>query len=255
MSPVATAEIYRRKFRTLLTSLSTALLAACGGGDAADSTGRGAETPSRSVQPATRNAHGLRNHANTCAIGSVVQLLMHDDALRQQVLRSHPELGVDLLHAVYHDASKTEDEIDEVYASRVLPALQSRYAKRAEPGELIEAADLWSHDEGFQLPLFFVADAPRKVPQQRREHGQRVFGFISAGSGDGSGYVSFTDLPERDQLRGLVYNAGGHYMAFVRVAGRWWMFNDSEANPVDELRMRQLRAQDGRGVAFVVYQP
>ncbi len=255
MSPAATAATYRRKVRTLFTSLSTALLAACAGGDAADGTDRRAETPLRSVQPAAGNVHGLRNHTNACAIGSVVQLLMHDEPLRQQVLRSHPELGLDLLHAAYHDASKTADEIDAVYASTVLPALRRRYVKRAAPGTLIEAADLWSHAEGLDLPLLFVADPPRDIPQQRREHGERVFGFFAFSSGDGSGYVNFADLPERDQLRGLVYNAGGHYVAYVRIDGRWWLFNDSQATAVDELRMHRLRAQDGRGVAFVVYQP
>ncbi|OIQ79119.1 ubiquitin carboxyl-terminal hydrolase [mine drainage metagenome] len=254
MTPSATAANYRRKVRTLFASLSTVLLAACGGGDGEDTTGRRVSESATSRQATTGKVHGLRNHTNTCAIGSVVQLLMHDEPLRKQAQRSNPELHLDLLRDAYHGNSNAADELDAVYAANVLHPIQARYAKRAAPGSLIEAADLWSHADGLQLPLYFVADPPREIPLQRREHGERVFGFLAEGSGDGSGYVNFADLPERDQLRGLVYNAGGHYVAYVRVDGRWWLFNDSQAIAIDELRMHRLRANEGCGVAFVVYE-
>ena len=253
MKPSAAAAIYRRKVRTLFASLSTVLLAACGGGG--DTSDPRTDESMASRQATSAKTHGLRNHANTCAIGSVVQLLMHDEALRKQAQRANPELNLDLLSAAYHGNSTTADELDTAYSANVLHPIQARYAKQAAPGSLIEAADLWSHAEGLQLPLYFVADPPRDIPQLRREHGERVFSFYAEGSGDGSGYVNFADLPERNELRGLVYNASGHYVAYVRIDGRWWLFNDSQAIAVDELRMHRLRATEGCGVAFVVYQP
>ena len=237
----------RRRFGAVLTALSATLLAAFGYGKLQEA--QASAAPRTIASP-----RGLRNHGNTCAIASVMQLLLHDEPLRLAAQRNNPELRLDLLHAAYYDASQTAADVDAAYATGVLHAIQRRYARQAAPGSLIEATDLWAHSEGLALPLQFVADPPRDIPRQRREHRRRVFGFFASGDGSASGYVSFADLPMRDELRGLIYNAGGHYLAYVRIDRRWWQFNDGNATTVDEPRMHQLRAQGARGIACAVYQ-
>ena len=271
--------------RSALAAFGTLLLAACGGGAKpstpptseavvaqsapsgsstpllAPSTGaQAAPHPTASAAPPPRRSgapHGLRNHGNTCAVSSVVQLLMHDDLLREQAQRLNANLLLDALHASYHGAPTTAAELDAVYTASVLNEIQRRYSAQEVPGQALDVVTLWSHSEGLGLPLAIVQDPLTEIPSQRAYAGERVFTLHPRGTSpaEQAGYASFADLPDPEQLRGFVYNTTGHYVAYVRIKGQWWRFSDEHLHHANEAEVAALRAQGQCGIAFAVYEP
>jgi hypothetical protein len=195
-----------------------------------------------------------------------VQLLMNDAGLRHEAQRLNPHLQLAQLYTAYVSEHNTDDELDPIYQSGVVGPIRSRHLDGTNDGEWLDVVSLWSGRGSLGMPLEFVLASPSVADElrTRRQAGDRAFAFIqyvppdygpsSVVSPPTNPYVNFADLPDPEQIQGLIYDTGGHYVAYIRVDGVWWLFNDASVSRVEERTMQQLQACERRGVVIVVYQ-
>ncbi len=202
---------------------------------------------------------GFANHGNTCAISSLMQVLMHDEGLRQQAHTTHPDAGFDRLHQAYIDDTVDTDTFNTLYRDTALAYIQQRHRPREQPGQILDVSEVWGADNyGLGLELHPIFDWSEFAAA--RSAGARVIGFgLHAPGGthytDISGYASYADLPEQDKLSALVVNTGGHFVSYVHIGTQWWYFSDSHLSRVSDEQVRGIRTCGRQGIVFAVYQP
>ena len=246
MSLSPTTAPFWRKVGALCATLGVLLLASCGGG------GGGEPAP-----PPPTTVRGFANHGQTCAISSVLQVLMHDPELRRTAHAALPEAKLESLHAAYADASTDHGAFDTLYRNTTLAFIQQRHAPVGQPGSALDVTQLWEDTAyGLNLPLSFVTSIDEIAAL--RAKGERVIGFVLFDKepevGDlPTGYASFTDLPDPDQLSALVVNTGGHFVTYAHIDSQWWELSDASMARVDTAQLQDLVACGRQGIVFAVY--
>ena len=241
--------------------------------------GQGATTPPQAAPtavPLTQNGQratpssygskrGLHYRGGNCAIAATVQLLMHDADLRNEAQHHVPQLQLDRLYAAYVSEHNTADELDPIFQSGVVTPIRSLGFDTARQGSWLDIHSLWAHHDGLGLPLIYVGSFA-DVHLLRALEGQRIFTLLPPSDVPHlpipgvhkqmvSPYASFADLPDPAEIQGLVYDTGGHYMAYIRIDGEWWRFNGAAVSRVEAHEMQRLQASGRRGIALVVYRP
>lgn len=215
--------------------------------------------------PRYGSKRGLHNLGNNCAIASTVQLLMHDADLREEAQHHVPQLQLDRLYAAYVSEHNTADKLDPIYQPGVVAPIRSLGFDTVRKGAWLDLLNLWTDPKGLGLPLTYVHSFA-EVHLLREYGGQRIFALLPPPDAPHlpipgvhkdtiPAYTSFADLPEPEAIQGLIYDTGGHYMAYIRVDDEWWRFNDAAVSRVEAHEMQRLQASGRRGIALVVYQP
>ena len=214
------------------------------------------------AQPGVPQAlRGLPNDSDNCFVNATVQLLAHFPALREVALANLRHGGrtdqADAMAALFTAyAQGTDLEVRDHHAA-LLTSLRGlpNFPAAGEHGSVLE---LWANAPdgaslGLQLPALAVVEFNQMV-QGYQDH-ERVFtmGVPQVGHVATGGPVSYEWLPHAGQLAAMVYNSGGHYIAFVRHQDRWWSLNDSQVQAVDLPHLQGLPIGEGRGFELVIY--
>ena len=225
----------------LVSLLLCLTLAGCGGGSAATST-----LPS--------NLRGLPNLGATCFVNAALQVIAHSPTLRARAAANWPQLGLEAFFQAY-DSGQPQALLTALQG--VVGALRASagYASCAGAGSL---ASLWDNGlaadpPGLALGAYSVTD-PAQIPQQLAQ-GQREFLMAVAqvaGTVTG-GPLDYASLASPQRLQALVYNTGGHYVAYLSQAGSWYALDDAQVSAVTPQALAALPIGLGVGFELAVY--
>lgn len=228
------------RFAALLLCLT---LGGCGGG------GGGGNAP-----PLPSNLHGLPNLGATCFLNAALQVITHSPTLRARAAANWPQLGLAGFFQAYDGG---QPQALQTALQGVVGALRASagYASCTGGGSL---ASLWDNGlgaspPGLALGAYSVTD-PAQIPQQLAQ-GQREFLMAVAqvaGTVTG-GPLDYASLASPQQLQALVYNTGGHYVAYLSQGGSWYALDDAQVSAVTPQALAALPIGLGVGFELAVY--
>ncbi len=228
------------RFAALLLCLT---LGGCGGG------GGGGNAP-----PLPSNLHGLPNLGATCFLNAALQVITHSPTLRARAAANWPQLGLAGFFQAYDGG---QPQALQTALQGVVGALRASagYASCTGGGSL---ASLWDNSlgaspPGLALGAYSVTD-PAQIPQQLAQ-GQREFlmAVAQVGATVTGGPLDYASLASPQQLQALVYNTGGHYVAYLSQGGSWYALDDAQVSAVTPQALAALPIGLGVGFELAVY--
>ncbi|PNE78862.1 peptidase [Burkholderia thailandensis] len=172
----------------------------------------------------TTPPRGLPNLGATCFINTALQLAVHSAALDDIVSNAAVDPAVRTLLDRYDAAPAAE--LDARLHAAVAALRATATIPDSGPGHTLDVLT------ALRLPLHPAgdADAIRYAPPDARAF--RLHGWP----------FDYAALPNHERLVAFDYNAGGHYVAYVKRDGIWYCIDDAQVTPVTEQQLLALPA-------------
>lgn len=222
-------------------------------------------TPSQQAgdlaQDPAQGLRGLPNPDNDCFVNATLQLLTHLPGLREVALANLQNAQMAPQHAALqeflaaYESGSAEQLHDRHHALLVQLRQLPGFPAADEPGSLL---DLWANapdspTPGLDLPSATVVDLNQMQNLYAQQHRVFSMGVHQVGQVQTNGPVDYQWLPHPEQLVAMVYNTGGHYIAFLRQHDQWWRLSDAQVQAIDLPQLQGLPIGAGQGFELVIY--
>ena len=216
------------------------------------SAGSGGTNNGGATNPTVSEVHGLSKVDNTGHLNAVLQMIINHPQLRSEAINNNPTAPFNRLFSAYdrHDLTALavlHQQIVNYISSlpgmsslgmaglplKVLQGDSSSYScgglGMASSITVLDPATLGGYSPSYNIVLAFD---------------NTIYNYAT---------LTYADLPDQNNIKGFIYNTGGHYVAYVRSSSSWYMIDDNNVSVINHAFLQRLSLGVTPGIEIVSF--
>lgn len=190
---------------------------------------------------------GLQNLGNSCYMNTALQLILHDDRLQQDIISNNPKARFQDFFVAYKSGSLIDIYANQRNIAEYIYSLPGQ-SPRMEIGSPLDV--LFGNGVTFS-GLGLKNNIIQNMAALHLDGSSSIFTFYV-------NYpnitVDYNSLPYKNKIKGLIYNRGGHYVAYIKENNQWYLFDDSNVSVINEINLPLLTSNATQGIEVVSYE-